>query len=269
MSETVVITGCSSGIGRATARAFSEEGWIVYATARDTDDVDELIDVGCQVASLDVTDEEQIETVIERVLNETGRIDCLINNAGIASVGALEELSTATLHEQFDTNLYGPHRLIRAVVPHMRNRKAGRIINVGSVAARFPVPIGGAYAATKAALAAYTASLRDELRSFDVEVILIEPPFVDTAMSHKEVAAATNRIDSVYASMYRKYERFARNELSTALQPADVAETIITAATSAHPQDCYRVSMKGQIQAILGLLSARLRYWLWSRFAAR
>lgn len=269
MSQVVVITGCSSGIGRATAREFLAEGWTVYATARNTADIEDLADEGCRIESLDVTDGKQTEATIERILNTTDRIDCLVNNAGIICVRALEELSTEALHKQFATNLYGPHRLIRAVVPQMRRQGAGRIINIGSVAARFPVPIGGAYASTKAALATYSAALRDELRSFGVKVILVEPPFVDTALAREEVTVPTTRTDSVYATLYKKYKQFARKELDAALQPEDVAETIVTAATAIHPNECYRVNMRGRLQAMFGMLSSRLRYWLWSRIATR
>ena len=143
--KTVLITGCSSGIGRATAEAFLDEGWEVYATARNPADVETLGDRGCTVATLNVTEDDDVVRVVDRIVDEQGRIDCLVNNAGYAQFGSLEDVPTDAVHRQFDVNVYGPHRLTRAVLPHMRRRREGTIVNVSSAAGRVAFPGGGAY----------------------------------------------------------------------------------------------------------------------------
>lgn len=180
MARNVLITGCSSGIGRATAEAFRTDGWSVYATARDRSDVEELAERGCRTALLDVTDEGTVESVVDGIVAEDGRIDCLVNNAGVVEISSVEETSPEAFRDLFDVNLFGPHRMVRAVAPHMRERGRGRIINIGSVAGRFPVPLDGTYCASKAGLRALSAVLRDELRPFGVSVVLVEPPYVRT-----------------------------------------------------------------------------------------
>ena len=134
--KTALITGTSSGIGRATAAAFLRRDWTVYATARNTDDVADLAEAGCETAELDVTSGADVERVVERVIEETGRIDCLVNNAGYAQYGPVEDVPPDVLHDQFDVNVYGPHRLTRAVLPHMRERRTGTVVNVSSVQGR-------------------------------------------------------------------------------------------------------------------------------------
>jgi NAD(P)-dependent dehydrogenase (short-subunit alcohol dehydrogenase family) len=147
--RTALITGCSSGIGRATAEAFLDEDWVVYATSRDTDDIADLAEQGCETASLDVTVDADIERVFDRIDEDTGRIDCLVNNAGYGQYGPLEDIPVTHLRRQFDVNVYGPHRLTRAALPMMRAQEDGSIINVSSVAGRVAIPGGGAYSASK------------------------------------------------------------------------------------------------------------------------
>jgi NAD(P)-dependent dehydrogenase (short-subunit alcohol dehydrogenase family) len=180
VQRTVLITGCSSGIGRATARAFLEEDWTVYATARNPADIQTLGEEGCELATLDVTDGDDVERVVDRILDEEGAIDCLVNNAGYGQFGPLEDVSTARVHEQFDVNVYGPHRLIRAVLPAMRRERDGTIINVSSVLGRIALPGTGAYAGSKHAIEAMSDALRNEVAEYDVDVVVVEPGPVRT-----------------------------------------------------------------------------------------
>jgi len=173
--ETVLITGCSSGIGRATALAFLEEDWTVYATARDEGDLEALADAGCETAELDVTDDDAVERVVDRVVEERGGIDCLVNNAGYAQMGPIEDVPVEDVHGQFDVNVYGPHRLTRAVLPHMREAEDGTIINVSSTAGRLSFPGGGVYSGSKFALEAMSDALRGEVQPFGIDVVLVEP----------------------------------------------------------------------------------------------
>lgn len=269
MVKTVLITGCSSGIGKATAEAFLAEGWSVYATARNTADITELKERGCQTTALDVTDRGAVDAVVDRILEDEGAIDCLVNNAGVVTISSVEETSPEAFHDVFDVNLFGPHRLIRAVVPHMRRRERGRIINVGSVADWFPVPLEGAYCASKFGLRALSSSLRDELRPFGVDVILVEPPFVKTRQARQESRAAAGRSDSPYASLYERFERVAQNEYDTAPGPEAVGEKIVAAATTSRPRPRYPVGRTAWLQTLAGLLPPTLRYRLWSRAAKR
>ena len=185
VQKTVLITGCSSGIGRAAAHAFNDEGWTVYATARNPADVEALGEAGCELATLDVTDGSDIDRVVERILDEEGAIDALINNAGYGQFGPIEDVSTAKVHEQFDVNVYGPHRLIRAVLPAMRRERDGTIVNVSSVAGRVSFPGGGVYCGSKFAVEAMSDALRNEVAEHGIDVVVVEPGPVKTNFSKR------------------------------------------------------------------------------------
>ncbi|WP_254537447.1 SDR family oxidoreductase [Halomarina litorea] len=244
MAKTVLITGCSSGIGRATARAFREEEWTVYATARDTADVQDLADIGCETAALDVTDATQVEGVVDRIVEEQGRIDCLVNNAGYGQFGPVEDVPTDVLHRQFDVNLYGPHRLIRAVLPHMRERESGRIVNVSSVAGRVSTPGMGVYCASKFSLEALTDALRNEVEPYDVEAVLVEPGPVETAFADRtdDQFAPLDR-SGAYETIYRLYEDSTvfGGQSPVAVTPDQVAEVILEAGLTPDPEPRYPV----------------------------
>jgi NAD(P)-dependent dehydrogenase (short-subunit alcohol dehydrogenase family) len=242
--KTVLITGCSSGIGREAAEAFLADGWTVYATARDTDDVAALAEAGCETAELDVTDPSQVRQVVERIIAETGRIDCLVNNAGFGQLGPVEEVPTETVRRQFDVNVYGPHRLLRAVLPHMRERRTGTIINVSSIAGRVSYPGSGVYCGSKFALEAISEALRPELDPFDVDVVLVEPGPVDTQFNGR----AEDEIDSTERSGAYEwfYDLVEDSEILGgggvgAVQADAVAEAILDAATRSKPPARYPV----------------------------
>jgi len=242
--EIVLITGCSSGIGRATARAFLEEGWTVYATARDTDDIEELAELGCETAELDVTDDRQVERVVDRIVEEEGYLDCLVNNAGYAQPGPVEDVPVEIVHEQFDVNVYGPHRLARAVLPHMREQGDGTILNVSSLVGRLSVPGMGTYAGSKFAVEGITDALRVEVAEYGVDVVLVEPGPVDTQFNHR----ATNQLDALersgtYETLYSilgDAEAMGGGGPGT-VQPEAVAETILNAASCVDPAARYPV----------------------------
>jgi len=244
MAKTVLITGCSSGIGRAAARAFHTEEWTVYATARDAADIEDLDNIGCETAALDVTDPTQVEGVVDRILDETGRIDCLVNNAGYGQFGPVEDVPSDVVHQQFDVNLHGPHRLIRAVLPHMREREAGRIINVSSVAGRVVTPGMGVYCASKFALEALTDALRNEVEPFDIEAVLVEPGPVETEFGER----ATDQFgvldrSGAYESLYRLYEDgdLLGGQSPIAVSPHEVADVILEAGVTPDPDPRYPV----------------------------
>lgn len=262
MAKTVLITGCSSGIGRATARAFLEDDWRVWATARDEGDVADLGEEGCQTARLDVTDASECEDVVERVVDTDGRLDCLVNNAGYGQFGALEDVDTAALDRQFDVNVYGPHRLVREALPHMRERGDGTIVNVSSVSGRIATPGNGAYCASKFALEAMSDSLRAEVDAFDVDVVVVEPGPVDTEFD--ETAAA--ELDDVdrspqYDWLYDAYEDAAAvaGDGALSIPPRAVALAVRDAACAADPAPRYPVGQFARLALLARFLPGRWR----------
>jgi NAD(P)-dependent dehydrogenase (short-subunit alcohol dehydrogenase family) len=239
MRESVVlITGCSSGIGAATARRFRDADWTVYATSRDTDDLAALADAGCHIDSLDVTVPDDIERVVDRIVDEQGRLDCLVNNAGFGQYGAVEDVPTERLHAQFDVNVYGPHRLLRAVLPHMRAQGRGTIVNVSSVVARIAFALGGPYCASKHALDALSEALRQELDGTGVSVVNVEPGPVDTGFVERADAETDvlKRTDA-YADLYRVFDdlKTASGGGPAAIPPERVANRIVSAAERSKP----------------------------------
>ena len=188
-SKAVLITGCSSGIGRATALRLVHSGWRVYATARRPEAIAELQDAGCRTLALDVTSEPSMSTAVEVVERAEGAVGVLINNAGYSQSGAIETVSIDAARRQFETNVFGLVRLTQLVLPKMRAQRWGKIVNVGSMGGRVTFPGGGYYHATKHALEAISDALRFELRGFGIDVILLEPGLITTDFG--EVAAAS------------------------------------------------------------------------------
>ncbi|SEV83634.1 SDR family oxidoreductase [Natrinema salifodinae] len=262
--KSVLITGCSSGIGRATARAFLDEDWLVVATARNVDDIADLADAGCKTLELDVTDPDQVASVVERTVDIAGSIDCVVNNAGYAQMGPLEDVPTVDLHRQFDVNVYGPHRLTRAAVPHMRAQSEGRIINVSSVAGRISFPGSGAYSGSKHALEAMSDSLRAEVDEFDIDVVLIEPGPVETDFTERvDEELPEEERTPAYESLYELYDEAqligGGSGGPFASEPEDVAAAIVESATSPEPPARYPVGPLAQYGLYARYLPDRIR----------
>ncbi|MFW6320718.1 MAG: SDR family oxidoreductase [Halohasta sp.] len=265
--KTVLITGCSSGIGRATALAFNDEGWTVYATARDPDDIATLEDAGCKVDRLDVTSQEDIDRVVDRILDEDGVISCLVNNAGYGQFGPIEDVPVEQVETQYDVNVFGPHRLIRAVLPHMRREEDGTIINVSSAAGRVAFPGGGVYCGSKAALEATSDALRAEVEPFGVDVVVIEPGPVRTAFSERasEEAAATDR-SAAYEDFYAVFDdtEAIGGDGPGAVAPERVAADIVNAASATKPVARVPVGTVARIAVLGRFVPDTLRDQLWS-----
>ncbi|WP_435069980.1 SDR family oxidoreductase [Haloplanus sp. C73] len=260
--KTVLITGCSSGIGRATAEAFLDEGWEVYATARNPADIETLGDEGCAIATLDVTEPDDIDRVVDRILDEQGRIDCLVNNAGYAQFGPVEDVPTDAVHDQFDVNVYGPHRLIRAVLPHMRRRREGTIINVSSVAGRLSFPGGGVYCGSKFALEAMTDALRAEVAEYGIDAVLVEPGPVDTDFNERAESELSGvERSGAYDSFYDVFEdtQAIGGGGPGAVSPERVAEDILNAASSTKPASRVPVGALARVTVLARFLPDSLR----------
>jgi NAD(P)-dependent dehydrogenase (short-subunit alcohol dehydrogenase family) len=188
-SKAVLITGCSTGIGRASALRLAGSGWTVYATARCPETLEELAEAGCETLALDVTDEGSMRSAVDRVEADCGAVGVLINNAGYSQSGAIETVAPEVMRRQFETNVFGLVRLTQLVLPKMRAQRWGKVVNVGSMGGRLTFPGGGYYHATKHALEAISDALRFELRGFGIDVILLEPGLITTEFG--EAAAAS------------------------------------------------------------------------------
>ena len=176
MSDRVaLVTGASSGIGEATARRLRAAGFTTYAVARRVDRMAGLAEEGVHTFAMDVTDDASMVAGIHRIVAENGRIDVLVNNAGYGSYGAVEDVPIDEARRQFEVNVFGLARLVQLVVPHMREQKSGRIINISSIGGKFYEPLGAWYHATKFAVEGFSDSLRLELAPFGIHVVIVEP----------------------------------------------------------------------------------------------
>ncbi len=188
-SKAVLITGCSSGIGRATALRLVGSGSTVYATARDESTLAELEQAGARPLALDVTEETSMRSAVEAVVQAEGAVGVLINNAGYSQSGAIESVPMEAVRRQFETNVFGAVALTQLVLPGMREQRWGKIVNVSSMGGRLTFPGGGYYHASKHALEALSDALRFEVRGFGIDVIVIEPGLIVTDFGH--AASAT------------------------------------------------------------------------------
>jgi NAD(P)-dependent dehydrogenase (short-subunit alcohol dehydrogenase family) len=191
-SRAVLITGCSSGIGAATAAHLAHEGWTVYATARRVEMLADLEVKGCRTLALDVTDEASCRAAVEAVEAAEGAVGVLINNAGYSQSGAVESVPDERVRAQFDTNVFGLLTMCRLVLPKMREQGWGKIVNVSSMGGRFTFPGGGVYHASKHAVEALSDALRFEVKGFGIDVIIIEPGIIRTSFG----ATAVREIDA-------------------------------------------------------------------------
>ena len=188
-SKVVLITGCSSGIGAATADHLAQRGYTVYATARRPDTLAPLVANGCRAIALDVNDEDSMRAAVEQVEAEHGSVGALVNNAGYSQSGALESIPLDNIRRQFETNVFGLIRMCQLVLPGMRKAGAGRIVNIGSMGGKLTFPGGGVYHATKYAVEALSDALRFEVQGFGVQVVLIEPGLIVTDFAKTAVSS--------------------------------------------------------------------------------
>lgn len=248
----VLITGCSSGIGRATAQRLLARGCTVYATARRVDSIADLAAAGCHTLALDVTDEESMTKAVAHVEAAHGAIDVLVNNAGYGEYGVIEEADLDRVRAQFETNVFGPARLSQLVLPAMRRQGRGRIINVGSMGGRLVFPGGGYYHASKYAVEAVTDALRFEAAPFGVRVSLIEPGLIRTGFG--DTAAGTLAGSAVHSGPYATLnkavdESMARGYANRTMSapPEAVARAIEHAATARRPRARYVVTAAAKV----------------------
>lgn len=232
--KTAIVTGASSGIGRASAEALARAGFTVFGTSR------RAVSEGPERVTMltcDVTDVASVARLVPDVLAQTGRIDVLVNNAGLGLFGAAEESSIAQVQALFDVNLFGVMRVTNAVLPAMRKQGGGRIINMSSVLGLIPAPYSAHYAATKHALEGYSESLDHEVRAFDIRVSLIEPAYTQSVF--EQSALEVDAPLGVYAQARINARATVTRAMQTADLPTVVAQTVVLAATAKRVRSRY------------------------------
>jgi NAD(P)-dependent dehydrogenase (short-subunit alcohol dehydrogenase family) len=265
-SRQLLITGCSSGIGRALALAFHQQGHRVWATARNPETLADLKAQGIRTAQLDVTDAASRDAAVQQILAESGTIDILINNAGYGLMGPLLELTPEELRAQFETNQIAPMALVQAVAPSMIAQGSGLIVNIGSVSGLFTTPFAGAYCASKAALHSLSDALRLELAPFGIQVMVIQPGAIQSSIGHNAEAllAQTLKADSRYGAL----EQVIRDRANASQQGSTPTEVFAQAVVKAcqHPKPIVRIGNKS---FLLPFLQRWLPGWMRDRLLTK
>jgi len=242
--EVALITGVSSGIGKATAELLAKHGFRVFGTTRKPIQTEGQLK-NVEKVQLDVRDEESVRSCVQTVLEQTGRIDALVNNAGFALIGAIEETSIEDAKELFETNFFGVLRMTRAVLPVMRNQSRGRIANIGSVAGFLPMPYQGIYAASKHALEGYSESLDHEVRKFGIRVSVIEPGFTRSRIAQNAQLAAEPV--AAYDTHRHHVVDIVRERTASGEDPVGVALVVLKALLNPTPQHRYVVGRQAKV----------------------
>lgn len=241
-SLVILITGASSGMGKAFALALLRKGHIVYGAARRVEAMRELTDAGGHALAMDVTDDAALRVGVERILQEQGRIDVLINNAGYAVYGSVEETDLADARRQFEVNLFGLARLTQLVVPYMRAQGRGRIINISSMGGRIYTPLGAWYHASKHALEGWSDCLRLELAAFGIDVVVVQPGIIRTGFVDVMMAPMIARSGSgPYGALARKVAKGGEGGVMgfQGSDPGVIARVVVKAVEAGRPRTRY------------------------------
>ena len=270
LQKSVLITGASSGIGKATAKKLLADGYSVYAAARRVEQMRDLEESGATALKMDVTKEEDLVAGVERINVEQDGVDILINNAGFGLYGAMEDIPLDEARYQFEVNLFGLARLTQLVLPHMRDRRAGKIVNVSSMGGKIYTPLGSWYHATKFALEGWSDCLRFELKDFGIDVIVIEPvairtEFGDVAFGPALEHSRSTAYSGIVNKMLEMRDRIEGNR-SRGSPPSVIADTIARAIKVKRPKTRYAA---GQYAKPLLLLRRLLSDRMFDRLIAR
>ncbi|MFT4255869.1 MAG: oxidoreductase [Pseudoxanthomonas sp.] len=254
-----LVTGASSGMGKDFALRLIEEGYLVYGAARRIERMDDIRTAGGNVLRLDVTDDASMVDAIERIVREQGQIDVLINNAGYGQCGALEDVPVAEGRRQMEVNLFGAARLTQLCLPHMRSRRFGRIFNISSIGGKFSLPLSGWYHASKFALEAYSDALRNEVRQFGIDVVVIEPGGVESEWSGIATMEAERYSgQGAYADMAEKFRKLQAG-LHRLPPPSVISNLIVKALKAKRPKTRYHAGlMAGSMLFLRRHLSDRM-----------
>ena len=261
--RVALVTGCSSGIGEATAWALAKEGYLVYATARNVEHLDSLrkkaSDSGLLLLArpLDVSKLGEIDAVISEIEREAGRLDVLVNNAGYALFGALEEIPMEDVRREYDVNVFGLIAMSKAAIPLMRRNHGGTIVNISSVAGRVPAPLMGAYCSTKFSVEALSLAMRAEVHQFGVRVVVIEPGPVNTKFSENAMKASGHIIrnsGSPYANAYSSLRTMYENDGPEGASADRVAQVILRVIRARNPKSRYSIRARDKLLLMAGSL---------------
>jgi NAD(P)-dependent dehydrogenase (short-subunit alcohol dehydrogenase family) len=257
ISKAVLITGCSTGIGRATAEHLAARGWNVYATARKPESIADLAKRGCKTLALDVCDDASMRAAVATVERAEGSVGVLINNAGYGLEGAFEEVPMTDIRRQFETNVFGLVAITKLVLPAMRRQRWGRVVNLSSMGGKLTFPGGAYYHATKHAVEALSDALRFEVKGFGIDVIVIQPGPIKTRFGDTAVGNIAMPKDSPYAAFNAVLEKQIREAYEGgpmarfAAPPEAVAEAIEKAITATNPKTRYKVTLAARF--LMGL----------------
>jgi NAD(P)-dependent dehydrogenase (short-subunit alcohol dehydrogenase family) len=254
ISKTVLITGCSSGIGHETARHLVSKGWTVYATARRPETLADLEPAGCKTLACDVTDEDSMRACVDAVVAAEGAVGVLVNNAGYSQSGAVESVEMDSIRRQFETNVFGLIRMSQLALPGMREQRWGRIVNISSMGGKLTFPGGGIYHATKHAVEAICDAMRFEVAGFGVDVVCIEPGLIVTNFGDAAVGALAEgaAAEGPYAEFNAHVGRLTAGAYNGPMRrlgggPETVARTIEKAITARRPRARYRVTPSAKL----------------------
>jgi NAD(P)-dependent dehydrogenase (short-subunit alcohol dehydrogenase family) len=250
----VLITGCSTGIGKATALAFRRAGFPTWASARQPEAIADLEAAGCRVIQLDVTDDASCNRAVEAVEAEHGAVGALINNAGQTLVGPFEEIPLDSVRQLFEVNLFGLARLCQLVLPRMRAKRCGTIVNLGSVAGLLTPPGGSSYSMTKYGLEALSDAMRFELRPFGVRVVLLEIGSVRTELmtsGMKTLPSTAGPYDAFKRNFAAMVAHAHRDGALGILRPEDIAKTIVRAVSAKRPKPRYKVGLQAHLAPLI------------------
>ncbi len=248
-----LVTGASSGIGLVTAKALVSAGYRVFGTSRKAVASSE----GITMLICDVTDEASVRVLIEEIMRQSGRIDLVVNNAGVGLLGGAEESSIAQVQRLFDVNVFGVARVVNAVLPVMRKQKSGRIVNMSSILGFIPSPFNALYASTKHAIEGYSESLDHEVRAFGIRVVLVEPGVTHT--SFEENLTRADQPLPAYAAERARSENLMRKWVEAGDPPQVVADMVVKAATAGKPKLRYPAGKQSrQVHALRRFMPERL-----------
>jgi NAD(P)-dependent dehydrogenase (short-subunit alcohol dehydrogenase family) len=249
----VLVTGASSGIGLSCARLLAEHGYRVYGTSRGSRAGTTPLPASIEMLTMDVTSSESVEAAIATVLAKEGRLDIVINNAGIGIAGAVEETTIEEAKSLFETNFFGIHRVCRAVIPQLRKQGSGHIVNIGSMGAVVAIPFQVFYSASKAAIAMLSDGLSMELKPFGIKVTRIEPGDYKTAFTNNRVFVASANTSAVYKDACHRAIAVMEHDEQNGADPEELARTLLKIIRMPSPGLNYRLGMLSQ-RLLVGLI---------------
>jgi NAD(P)-dependent dehydrogenase (short-subunit alcohol dehydrogenase family) len=254
ISKAVLITGCSSGIGRATAELLAASGWNVYASARRRESIADLEAKGCKLLSLDVCDEESMRAAVGAVESAEGAVGVLVNNAGYSQSGAVETVPLEDVRRQFETNVFGLVRMIQLALPGMRRQGWGKVVNISSMGGKLTFPGGGFYHGTKHAVEAISDALRFEVRGFGIDVVVIEPGLIKTSFGETASGSIKESVasDGPYAGFNQAVATATQGVYEGPMArlgagPEAVAKTVEKAISARRPKTRYPVTPSARL----------------------